>query len=85
MLTGAWRIREEGAALLMALPVLKGTIMEYGYKGRGTVVLSNGKRLALRGNSDDADQPVPRPGDSVRCQVFYPLEGGVVVTDWALE
>jgi hypothetical protein len=69
----------------VALPVLKGTIREYGYKGRGTVTLSNGKDLALRGGPNDMDERVPKPGDPVYCQIFYSADRGTIVVGWEFE
>jgi len=69
----------------MALPLLKGTISDYGYKSRGRVTLSTGKSLALRCGPDEGDARVPQPGDAVWCRIFYSPEGGIVVAHWAYE
>ncbi len=67
------------------LPVFKGRVMEYGYKGRGTVTLSNGKNLALRYSPDDKDKRVPKSGDAIRCQIFHSEEFGPMVVDWSFQ
>jgi hypothetical protein len=69
----------------VTLPVLKGNIIDNGYKGRGKVRLSNGKIVALRVSLQDEDKRVPKCGDAVRCLLFDSPELGMVVVDWAVE
>ena len=69
----------------MALPVVRGTISEYGYKGRGRVTLSTGKNLALRGSAHDKEERVPQPGDAVWCHILYSQEEGMLVASWVFE
>ena len=69
----------------MALAVLEGIVMEYGYKGRGTVALNTGKNLALRVSPEQEDKRVPKSGDAVRCVLFDSQELGMIVVDWTFE
>jgi hypothetical protein len=69
----------------LALPVFRGSIREYGYKGRGIVTLSNGKNLALRVRPNNGGKRVPRPGDPVRCQIFASSDMGIIIVNWAFE